>query len=101
MSGAEVHIDEAAIRRLARRPDVRAATRKLAQRVAGRVEAQHITVGDLQADGVENIVDIPVIVSDTEEVQVILAHPAGIAVQAKYGALTKAASAEGIHVGGG
>lgn len=100
MAGAEVHIDEAAIRRLSKRGDVKAATRKLARQIADNVEGQHIQVGDLQADGVENITDIPVIVSDTEEVQVILAHPAGVAVQAKYGALTKAASSAGVHVGG-
>jgi hypothetical protein len=38
--------------------------------------------------------------TDRAHAEVILAHPAGIAVQAKHGALTKAASQAGLEVKG-
>jgi hypothetical protein len=47
-------------------------------------------------DGDSSTTDLPVLVSD--DGNVFLAHPAGEAVEAKYGALVKAAAELGIEV---
>lgn len=73
---------------------------EVAEKVAGYVEDQGIGVGD--KDGGRHEIPLPVKVSvvttDRAHAIVMLAHPAGIAVQAKHGALTKAASEAGLHV---
>lgn len=84
-----------ALDRLAKSDDVRSAARRAAEEVADNVRSQGITVGDLVADGVAVTIALPVEVQDDH---VVLAHPAGVAVQAKHGALTKAASAAGMSV---
>lgn len=69
----------------------------LAEDVADNVRSQGLTVSDGS--------DLPVTVTphttDRRAASVALAHPAGIAMQAKYGALTKAASDAGLEVKGG
>jgi hypothetical protein len=98
----EIHLNPGWEERLQHDHAVVEAVAKAAEQIADRVRSQGIKVGDLTADGFENIIDIPVIVGRKgEDPQVLLAHPAGIAVQAKYGALTKAASSCGLSVGGG
>ena len=71
-----------------------------AEEVAGHVEGLGITVGD--RDGGSHEYQLPVKVdvttTDRAHASVVLAHPAGVAVQAKHGALTKGASAAGLHV---
>ena len=96
-----VHLDQAALGRIAKSPDVLSATRRVAERVADHARSEGIRVGDTQADGVGVEIDLPVEVTDRHDgAGVILAHPAGTAVQAKHGTLTRAASAEGLKVTG-
>lgn len=79
------------------------AVQEATEKVAANVESQGITVGD--RDGGKHEIDLPVLVemttTDRAKGCVILAHPAGAAVQAKHGALTKAAAAAGLTVTGG
>lgn len=68
--------------------------------VADNVKALGIKVGD--KDGGSREVELPVTVrmstTDRAHANVTLAHPAGQAVQAKHGALTKAAGQAGLDV---
>lgn len=58
----------------------------------------------IQVDGVPGKYDLPVEVStyttDRAAASVAIAHPSGVAVQAKHGALSKGASAAGLQVKG-
>lgn len=90
-----VHLDKAALARAIARGDAAA---KAAGQIADHVRAQRIKVGDV--DGGRNEIDLPLKVYDNDDgtATVVLAHPAGIAVQAKHGALTRAAAANGMEV---
>lgn len=72
----------------------------VAEVVADNVRAQSIRVGDKDGGPLER--DLPVTVrmstTDRAHANVTLAHPAGAAVQAKHGALTKAAGQAGLDV---
>lgn len=97
----KVRLDQAALNRVARGPIGRAAARKAADGVADAARGDGIRVGDLNRDGVGVEIDLPVEVrSEGEGSSVVLAHPAGVAVQAKHGTLTRAASANGLKVRG-
>lgn len=93
MSG-RVHLDLQAMQRIVSSGDSAAARRRLGEKVADAVRSQGIRVGG--ENGSADEIDLPVLVSD--EGSVVLAHPAGAAVQAKHGALTRAASAVGVRV---
>jgi len=73
-----------------------------AEEIAKNVREQDIKVGD--RDGGPHEYDLPVMVSesitDRAHANVILAHPSGESVQAKHGALTKAAAQAGLDVKG-
>lgn len=73
---------------------VASAVTAAADQVADQVRGQGRTVG--------NDDDLPVVVdtytTDRAAASVTLAHPAGLAVQAKHGALTAAAAAVGLEV---
>lgn len=77
-------------------------TRQAAEEVAANVRAQRIRVGD--QDGGPREVDLPVEVTmsttDRAHASVTIKHPAGEAVQAKHGALTRAAGEVGLDVNG-
>lgn len=84
--------------------------RDVGEAVADNVRAQGIRVGD--KDGGPREVELPVKVYGPDDthgfrtfdragVRVTLAHPAGLAVQAKHGALTRAAGQAGLEVRGG
>jgi hypothetical protein len=81
-------------------PGIRAATERAAEAVAENVRAQNIKV-----EGVPGDVDLPVSVqmvqTDRPHAIVAITHAAGDAVQAKHGALTKAAGEAGLDVSGG
>lgn len=102
MRPGEVKLDHAGMAALAKSGAVMALVTAAAEKVAGNVQAQGIQVGD--HDGGPREVPLPVKVdtdvSDRARASVILAHPAGIAVQAKHGALTRAAAAAGLSVKG-
>lgn len=76
------------------------ATQAAAEKVAEGVRAMNIRVGD--KDGGKHEYDLPVEVSvtttDRAHANVTIAHPAGQSVQAKHGALTKAAAQVGLDV---
>ena len=98
-----VRLNSAGIAAILRSGPMRRATRRAAEAVAENVRAQDITVGGLGGDSGD--IDLPVTVTETvtdrAHANVNLAHPAGAAVQAKHGALTKAAAQAGLDVGGG
>ena len=90
----------------ARLPSVHRAVNAKAQEMADAVESQGIQVGD--KDGGRHEKPLPVDVYENQtttgmrvdraQARVVLAHASGLAVQAKNGALTKAASAAGLRV---
>lgn len=80
--------------------DVRRAVRDLAERVKDHVEAQRITVGDRDGGSHEHPLPVTINSQTTDRARevVVLPHAAGLAVQAKHGVLTRAASAAGLEV---
>ena len=75
-------------------------TQDAAEKVAENVRAMNIRVGD--KDGGKHERDLPVKVTmtttDRAHANVTITHPAGQSVQAKHGALTKAAAQAGLDV---
>lgn len=98
----DVKLDHGGIAALLKSGAMQALVQGAAEEIAENVRSQGITVG-ASAGGTGDI-PLPVTVSmtttDRAHASVTLAHPAGTAVQAKHGALTKAASAAGVGVGG-
>ena len=80
-------------------PAGRAVVEKAAEEIAANVRSLGVDV-----EGIPGDIELPVRVdyyeSDRSRATVWLAHPAGLAVEAKHGALTKAASAAGLEVKG-
>lgn len=99
---ARIRLNHAGVAAILKSPGVIAATKSAAEAVAENVRAQGIRVGD--KDGGAYEYDLPVTVTmvttDRAHGIVALAHPAGEAVQAKHGALTKAAAQAGLDVRG-
>lgn len=98
----KVRLNSRGIARILKAAPMQAATKAAAEAVADNVRAQNIGVGD--KDGGKHERPLPVVVTmnttDRAHANVTLAHPAGQAVQAKHGALTKAAAQAGLDVGG-
>lgn len=99
---ADVKLDHGGIAALEKSGAMRALVDAAAEKVAANVRGLGIKVGD--RDGGPREIALPVKVTNTTtdraHASVTLAHPAGIAVQAKHGALTKGASAAGLTVKG-
>lgn len=97
-----IHLSSRGVQALLKSAPVRAAVNAAAEAVARNVRGMNIKVGD--RDGGPHEYDLPVRVftstSDRARATVALAHPAGEAVQAKHGALTKAAAQAGLDVRG-
>lgn len=97
-----IKFDSRGIGELLRSTEVHRATQDAAEAVADNVRAQNIGVGD--KDGGPREKDMPVKVemttTDRAHAWVTITHPAGLAVQAKHGALTKAAGQAGLDVKG-
>lgn len=89
-----IHLNDAALRRVAESPGMVAQCVTAGRAIADEIRSQGITVGDI--DGGKHEIPLPVRVTDKAVVS--LAHPAGIAVQAKHGSLTKGAAALGLEV---
>lgn len=100
MSKVRVELDHQGIGEIARSMKMQRLIEGLAERVAANVRAQGIKVGD--RDGGPREIDLPVVVdsdvTDRARSVVKIKHPAGLAVQAKHGVLTKAAAAAGLQV---
>jgi hypothetical protein len=99
---SKVKLDHRGIASLLRGREMTGATREAAEAVAENVRSQGIRVGD--QDGGASEVDLPVAVSmyetDRAHAVVVLEHASGDAVQAKHGALTKAAAEAGLDFKG-
>lgn len=97
-----VHIYPGALERLEKSAGIKSAVRETCERLAANVEAQGITVGG--EDGSAGEYPLPVRIGPfghdpvNDRPGVVLAHPAGKAVQAKHGVLTRAASESGLRV---
>ena len=104
---AKIKLNLKGLEEVAKRAETRREVEAMAERVADNVRSQGVRVGDKDGGARED--DLPVkVLSDTTRTMrvnrvkgwVVLAHPAGIAVQAKHGALTRAASSAGLKVKG-
>ena len=81
----KIRIDSKGMRELLL--SLRAEVRAAADAVASNVDARGKPV------------EVRAYTTDRAAASVSIAHPAGLAIQAKYGALTKAAAAAGLEVG--
>lgn len=97
---SRIRLDHAGIAQILKSAPIAAAVKRAAETVAQNVRDQGIKVGD--RDGGAHEYDLPVTVTmvttDRAHANVTIAHPSGIAVQAKHGALTKAAAQAGLDV---
>lgn len=87
-SNVDLHVNLAAVLKSA---DVAALVNPVVHEIAAK--AQHTTTSG---------VDLPIVVdeytTDRRAASVTIAHPAGLATEAKHGTLTKAAAAAGLEV---
>lgn len=94
---ARIQLDRAGISEVAKSREMQTLMHDLAERIADNVRGQGIRV-----DGVPGKHELPVKVTDTvtdrARSSVTIAHPSGKAVQAKHGALTRAAAEAGLEV---
>lgn len=94
MASLDFRPDRGGIRAVLNSGEVASAVNSLAHKIAANVEG-----AGQKVSGDE---DLPVVVdeytTDRSAASVTLAHPAGLAVQAKHGLLTKAAAAAGLEV---
>lgn len=106
MARNKVRLDMRGLEELATNTQFKDAMREAGEAVAANVRAMGIAV-----DGVPGDVQLPVRVDgpddtrgfrsfDRAKVRVTITHPSGLAVQAKHGALTKAAAQAGLDVRG-
>lgn len=97
---ARVKLDRKGVEAILKSAGAHKMVQDAAEAVAANVRDQNIKVGD--RDGGAHERDLPVKVgvttTDRAHAVVTLAHPAGEAVQAKHGALTKAAAQAGLNV---
>lgn len=99
---AKVRLDHAGIGAILKSASVASSISALAESVASNAREQGIMVGD-RPGGLSEIdlpVDVETYTTDRAAASVALAHPAGLAVQAKHGTLTSAAAAAGLEVRG-
>lgn len=103
MAASKVRLNHAGMAAILKSGEMQALVNRAAEDIAKNVRDQGIMVGAFKGGTGE--IPLPVKVSttttDRAHASVVLAHPAGAAVQAKHGALTKAASAAGLDVKGG
>lgn len=98
MARHRLHLNERALERVVAERS-REAAKQVGEDIADAVRRQGIEVGAENGDGDEYALPVEVNVVD-DVVRVALAHPAGVAVQAKHGALTRAAASLGLEVRG-
>lgn len=92
-----VRLDHSGMAAVAKSAAVRAEVTKLAERVADNVRAQGIRVEGEPGD-VSLPVEVTSYTTDRARSSVTIKHASGQAVQAKHGALTKAAAQAGLDV---
>src|SRR5690348_11798190 len=99
---ARVKLDLRGLEEVAKSSEMRAVVHDAAEKVAANVNAQAIYVS---GEPGEYLIPVKVhddttsgMTVDRATSRVVLAHAAGLAVQAKHGALSKAASAAGLRL---
>lgn len=102
MAKSSLHLNDAGIKAVLNSPEVARFVDRAAEALAEKVRDH--SGWDGLVSGIPGSDEMPVTVkaytSDRERASVFLAHPAGLAVQAKHGALTRAASDLGLEVNG-
>jgi len=95
-----VKLNNAGVREMLRSTGMHRVIQDKAEEVAAKVRDQGIKVGDKNGGQRETELPVEVEVGTTDRARgvVLLTHASGLAVQAKHGALTKAASAAGLQV---
>lgn len=97
----DVKLDHGGLAALMKSGEMQSLVSSAAEKVAAAVRDQGISVGGFTGSGeIALPVSVSTMTTDRAHASVTLAHPAGIAVQAKHGALTRAASAAGLEVKG-
>lgn len=94
-----VHLNRRAVEAVLKSAGARALVSRVAEEVADNVRAQQHRVEGVPGD-IELPVKVDVYETDRARASVLLAHPSGIAVQAKHGALSKAAAQAGLEIEG-
>lgn len=96
-----VRLDHAGISALLKSAEMHRMVQDAAEELAGKVREQGLEVGAIEGNTqIPLPVTTEVATTDRAHARVVLAHPAGIAAEAKHGVLTKAASALGVEVKG-
>lgn len=94
-----VRLDHGGIAALLKGDEMQSLVQSAADEIAANVRSQGITVGAFTGPGeIALPVKVQTSTTDRAHASVALAHPAGAAVQAKHGALTRAAAAAGLTV---
>lgn len=96
MAKLNVKLDHGGVASLLKSGPMQAMVQGVAEEIANNVRSQGITV----ASGTPLPVTVTTYTTDRAAASVAIAHAAGVAVQAKHGALSKAASAAGVSVAG-
>ena len=95
----KIRLNSRGLEEVAKRTETREAVNALAEEVADNLRSQ-----GHQVEGVPGDVPLPIKVyegtTDRARASVQIAHPSGKAVQAKHGALTRAAAEAGLTVRG-
>ncbi|HJR89520.1 MAG TPA: hypothetical protein VJ782_05100 [Aeromicrobium sp.] len=101
MPKTKVTLNSAGVEAILKSLTMQRAVKLKAEQVATKVRSQGITVGATEGGGeIPLPVEVESEVTDRAKSRVSIAHPAGQSVQAKYGALTKAAGQSGLDVKG-
>jgi hypothetical protein len=97
-----VRVDYRGVGAIMRSSEMHRTIQEATEEVARKVESRGIRVDDRDGGPAEDELPVKtgVITTDRAHGVVTLAHPSGLAVQAKHGALTKAAAEAGLEVGG-
>lgn len=102
MARPKVQLDHGGVAALLKSTAMHALVQDVAEEIAAAVQSQGLRVGAFAGGGdIPLPVEVSVTTTDRARANVTLAHPAGVAVQAKHGALTRGASAAGVTVKGG
>lgn len=98
----KIRLNSKGVAAILKSTEMHRAVQDAAEKVAANVKAQGIKVGDKDGGPRERELPVTVTMTTTDRAKalVTLAHPAGQAVQAKHGALTKAAAQAGLDVRG-
>lgn len=95
-----IRLNHAGIEAILKSAPMAAAVKAVAEQVAQNVRDMNIDVGGFKGDSgeIDLPVDVTMTTTDRAHANVTIKHPAGQAVQAKHGALTKAAAQAGLDV---